>query len=113
MGTSSISVMFDVLITAFGIYILYTGFRMKTTREIKGGMFLPQGVDPEKCLDKDYLPAVRTSRVCGRLPGDYFGERVPYRHDSFSDLSRLVCGNRKKGRGKILGTQKVTGWRLP
>ena len=53
MGTSSVSGMFDVLITAFGGYILYTWFQMKRTREIRGGMFLPQGIDPEKCLDKE------------------------------------------------------------
>ena len=53
MGTSSVSGIFDVLITAFGGYILYTWFQMKRTREIRGGMFLPQGIDPEKCLDKE------------------------------------------------------------
>ncbi len=53
MGTSSVSGMFDVLITAFGGYILYTWFQMKRTREVRGGMFLPQGIDPEKCLDKE------------------------------------------------------------
>ncbi len=53
MGTSSMSVLFDVLITAFGGYILFAGFQMKMTHKIKGGMFLPQGIDPEKCLDRD------------------------------------------------------------
>ena len=53
MAISSMNGIFDVLITAFGGYILYAWFMMKTRKEIKGGMFLPQGTDPKKCKDPD------------------------------------------------------------
>ncbi|MDD6616577.1 MAG: hypothetical protein PUF13_10820 [Lachnospiraceae bacterium] len=63
MGTTSFNGMLDMIILAFGIYILYACVSMKTTGAIKGGMMLPKGMDPRHCKD----PAGYIAFACPRL----------------------------------------------
>jgi uncharacterized membrane protein YphA (DoxX/SURF4 family) len=51
MSTDDFSGMIDLIVFAFGVYILYSGITMKQTGEIKGGMLLPKGIEPRHCKD--------------------------------------------------------------
>lgn len=66
----------DLIILAAGAYVLYSYYLLKTTGEIKEGIFLPKDTDVKKCKDKDgYIRAVSgkvliygiSVMVCGAL----------------------------------------------
>ena len=63
MNTTNFNGMLDLIILAFGVYILYACFSMKKTGKIKGGLMLPKGMEPKHCKD----PAGYISFACPRL----------------------------------------------
>lgn len=43
--------MIDLIVFAFGIYIIYSCVDMKVRGNIRGGMMLPKGIEPKHCKD--------------------------------------------------------------
>lgn len=59
MDSVSMNAMFDMLITACGVYIIVNFILMKATGTIRGTILLPKDIDPERCKDPQaYLKAV-------------------------------------------------------
>lgn len=49
----TINVVLDILIFCYGLYCLYSCYRMKTKGEVDGNVLLSNNTDMKKCRDKD------------------------------------------------------------
>lgn len=63
MDTTNFNGMLDLILLAFGVYILYCCVAMKQTGKIKGGMMLPKGLEPRHCKD----PVGYIAFICPKL----------------------------------------------